>query len=1139
MPNQEAHGVLVKYGPGQAHTAFLEGDSSRHFVMVGGLTNGLLFAPYYEGLAGKLKTREWTVVQPILSSSYTGWGVGSLDQDAHELLLLTCYLKEHRGCTDIIMLGFSTGCQDVVRYVQRSVASEDLPRLRAAILQAPVSDREYLAMSPDTPQLLKQAEALIAQGRGEDIVCRPAALESAPVCARRLQSLAGKGGDDDMFSSDLTDAELQELLGHMAGTPTLVVISGADECLPPHVNGVALGKRLASAIGPSAQSTQDSYLPPEAPSDSDCLRSVQDLPACFRPVFASSFRYFNPVQSECYPSAFGSDLSMVVAAPTGSGKTGVMELAILRLMSRYIKEAGDFCLKPGSLKVIYLAPIRALVQEKAQEWSVKFGERLGLSCKEMTGDSDAQDLQGMDAADIICTTPEKFDAVTRKHKDQGGMRFFGEVALVLIDEVHLLSENRGSALEAGAISRIKMVSKFADMRELPLAKVRFVAVSATIPNIADIGTWLEVPPQNLKVFGEEMRPVRLKVVVRGYNPTKNDFLFERRLNNYISTILAENSKGKPSLIFCSSRKGTTDTAAHLLNLISRQGGQSPYISNSAQYSRLQQAAERVTSKQLQQVLRVGLGFHNAAMESQDRAVVEALFRERDILVLCTTSTLAVGVNLPAHLVVLKGTRRWTSELNEAAGYKEYDRSTCLQMIGRAGRPQYDTEGVAVIMTQKQMVHRYENLASGSELVESQLKGCFAEYLNAEIALRTITDVSMSITWLKSTFLYLRVKKNPGAYGMAALSKVASAAEADKMLQDKLIMATVEVLAKYGLVQTDECGFVLDSQVPGRLMAHHYIRLPTMINIVNVPDHASMPDLLDLIARSDEFSGIKLRRDQKKILNAINKGQGVRFSVTDPAKPQKAKERISTAADKIFILINEALSDRPADTLDFSMKQELEQVLKVGQRIAACMAKYFAHRQQLTATANSLMLTKCLKQRLWENSVQQCRQLRSITRPMAARLLDAGVTSLQQLNATDARRIETVTQQRYPAGSNILHELRATLPPRLQLELLPQGRMSSGRLEMELVLTRVEDPSSAGGERKNYAKLVAGSLHNDALLVHESIVLENFQSPYRVRFVTKTPASGGAAVEVVASVIHDRLVPWTIATSRHQARKCRA
>ena len=71
-------------------------------------------------------------------------------------------------------------------------------------------------------------------------------------------------------------------------------------------------------------------------------------------------------------------------------------------------------------------------------------------------------------------------------------------------------------------------------------------------------------------------------------------------------------------------------------------------------------------------------------------------------VLCTTSTLAQGVNLPAHLVILKGTRRWTHEKGEVPGNREYDRSTILQMIGRAGRPQFDDEGIAILMTPKEV-----------------------------------------------------------------------------------------------------------------------------------------------------------------------------------------------------------------------------------------------------------------------------------------------------------------------------------------------------------------------------------------------------------------------------------------------------
>ena len=130
-----------------------------------------------------------------------------------------------------------------------------------------------------------------------------------------------------------------------------------------------------------------------------------------------------------------------------------MELAILRLLSGCIDQANQFELNPGSLKTVYLAPIRALVQEKVKQWQQTFGMRLGLKCCELTGDTDMADRLHLENADIICTTPEKFgmlnhlvpcrpalslqlnlkvtccvaDAVTRTHKDQGGMQFFSEV----------------------------------------------------------------------------------------------------------------------------------------------------------------------------------------------------------------------------------------------------------------------------------------------------------------------------------------------------------------------------------------------------------------------------------------------------------------------------------------------------------------------------------------------------------------------------------------------------------------------------------------------------------------------------------------------------------------------------------------
>eukprot|EP00955_Chlamydomonas_euryale_P105857 365664-Chlamydomonas_euryale.AAC.15 len=158
---------------------------------------------------------------------------------------------------------------------------------------------------------------------------------------------------------------------------------------------------------------------------------------------------------------------MVVSAPTGAGKTGVLELALLRMLSKQLDRGGlTLQGRRGGAKAVYLAPLRALVQERLGDWRKRFQDRLSLRCIELSGDSEPDRAQ-LESADIICGTPEKFDAITRKLNERGGASFFSDISLVLIDEVHLLGEQeRGSSLEAGVVSRIKSVARFAEMQQV-------------------------------------------------------------------------------------------------------------------------------------------------------------------------------------------------------------------------------------------------------------------------------------------------------------------------------------------------------------------------------------------------------------------------------------------------------------------------------------------------------------------------------------------------------------------------------------------------------------------------------------------------------------------------------------------------
>ena len=220
------------------------------------------------------------------------------------------------------------------------------------------------------------------------------------------------------------------------------------------------------------------------------------------------------------------------------------------------------------------------------------------------------------------------------------------------------------------------------------------------------------------------------------------------------------SEGKPTLVFVNARVSTTKTAAAIVNemrnhFVGAMTREDIDVLNFAAKSISTMSSDHA---KLREMLSQGVGFHHAGMDAQDRLVVEDVFRRGKLPVLVSTSTLALGVNLPAHLVVVKGTHQLEGGQN-----REYDESQVLQMIGRAGRPQFDTSATAVIMTSENRREFYQQLISGSKQIESGLLENLAEHLNTEVVLGTITDVSMALAWLKSTYLYIRAIKNPKYY----------------------------------------------------------------------------------------------------------------------------------------------------------------------------------------------------------------------------------------------------------------------------------------------------------------------------------------------------------------------------------------
>ncbi|KAB0393671.1 hypothetical protein E2I00_008791, partial [Balaenoptera physalus] len=537
---------------------------------------------------------------------------------------------------------------------------------------------------------------------------------------------------------------------------------------------------------PDNEKSLDWFLPPaplisEIPDTQALEEEIEShmlLATKFRSIF-KQFPYFNYIQSKAFDDLLYTDRNFVICAPTGSGKTVLFELAITRLLM-------EVPLPWSNIKIVYMAPIKALCSQRFDDWKEKFGP-IGLNCKELTGDTVMDDLFEIQQAHIIMTTPEKWDSMTRKWRDNSLVQL---VRLFLIDEIHVVKdENRGPTLEV-VVSRMKTVQFLPHAVEntSSIIPMRFVAVSATIPNAEDIAEWLSDGERSaicLKM-DERHRPVKLEKVVLGFPCSNNqtEFKFDLTLNYKISSVIQTYSDQKPTLVFCATRKGVQQAASVLVK-------DAKFIMTVEQKQRLHKCAYSIRDSKLRDILIHGVGYHHAGMELSDRKVVEGAFTVGDLPVLFTTSTLAMGVNLPAHLVVIKSTMHYAGGM-----FEEYSETDILQMIGRAGRPQFDTTATAVIMTRLSTKEKYIQMLACSDTVESRH---LIEHLNAEIVLHTITDVNIALEWIRSTLLYIRALKNPSHYGFASgLSKDGI----ESKLQE-LCLKNLNDLSSLDLIKMDE------------------------------------------------------------------------------------------------------------------------------------------------------------------------------------------------------------------------------------------------------------------------------------------------------------------------------------------------
>ena len=877
---------------------------------------------------------------------------------------------------------------------------------------------------------------------------------------------------------------------------------------------------------------------------------------------ARNDREFNEIQRQMLEFILTqTETSFVCSAPTGSGKTVLMELALLAGLfttttsttttttvgvsttSTTMERRGE-----GRTKVVYLAPLKALVAEKKNDWERRFGNgtRFNLRFVLLTGDvmtRSSEFWREVDRADVILATPEKMDSLSRRHSSNGFFGFFGSISVVLIDEIHVLGDSsRGATLEA-IVSRLKAIGQSLG-EETALHRCRYVAVSATAPNMKEVGEWLSGGSNAVTTtweFGEEYREVRLETVCRDCGYSNNDYLFQNTLNAKLLDVVLDHYERCPSLIFCATPNVALSAAKKLEEDIRHRSNaiRQAFVTDDQAKMKLVQAATRAKNKALKQLLPRGIAFHHGHLEKSDRDLVETLFRERAILALCSTSTLALGVNLPARLVVVCGTKKYKGNGN----YTDIDRGTLLQMAGRAGRPGLDQRGVVVVMTDTHSKPLFENLLHNIEPITSKLEERLPETINAEVVSGVIYSIPSCVQWLTNTFMFTRKK--------CELTSPAPEAEAFRWAK-KLAVKTLDELKAANLCEFNEFTDAsransVSVKEEGRIMSTRYVRFETFKQFQHVLStssvdadeatadastlrkedrykdvlatpsvdtgtasslfqHEGLPasvgkseteilrSVLSATCKAKEFGEICVRKDEKTKLKELNNNIRVPLFRCDKKGNRITKNTpIKSGWEKLYVLTQHELSEakeKENNALVPSLKRDVESLRETAPRLLKAAHELYISRKDFSHAVCAYQLMKSIESKKWYDS----------------QLPHCGTKTLKSLPSEVCVSLE-INNSGGPANDN-LSTPSPLKTPRTKKKIIS---FPSVNIRVEFVSNKRSSGVPFGGLSKNF---IYGNMAEDAESSpravrlpkkHPGVLFVGCEHDNRIIFRTKLPA----------------------------------
>ena len=830
---------------------------------------------------------------------------------------------------------------------------------------------------------------------------------------RRVTSRKTRGGDTDQDAMDIEGGTTESNTNpqHVVNLEDLTFNQGS------HFMANKSCRLPDGSFRSQKKGYEEVHVPALKPAPQDpgeVLYPISRLPKYAQPAF-ENIKTLNRIQTRMVKATLEGDENILLCAPTGAGKTNVALLCILREIGKHVMADGS--INVDEFKMIYIAPMRSLVQEVVGNFSNRL-KSYGLKVSELTGDHQLSREQINETQLIVCT-PEKWDIVTRK----GGERSYTQlVRLIIVDEVHLLHDDRGPVLEAVIARTIRTIETTQDA-------VRFVGLSATLPNYEDVATFLNVKREGLFHFDNSYRPVPLQQQYIGITEKKAIKRFQI-MNDLVYEKTMEHAGKNQVLIFVHSRKETGKTARAIRDACLEKGTIGAFLKEgSASQEILRTEADQNKNLELKDLLPYSIAIHHAGMNRTDRALVEDLFAERHIQVLVSTATLAWGVNLPAHTVIIKGTQVYSPEKGR---WTELGALDVMQMLGRAGRPQYDTLGEGILLTSHNELQYYLSLMNQQLPIESQMISKLVDNLNAEIVLGTVQNTREAAEWLSYTYLYVRMIKEPQLYGVSNESLLV-----DKYLLQRrldLIHSAAIQLDKSHLIRYDRKTGNFQMTEHGRIASHFYCTHETiaMYNQLLKPTLSEI-DLFRIFSLSSEFRHITVREEEKQELMKLLE-----------RVPIPVKESIDEPSAKINVLLQAYISQLKLD--GFALMADMVYITQSAGRLMRAIYEMVLQRQWAQLVEKTLSLSKMIDRRMWQ-SMCPLRQFKKIPDEIIRKIEKKNIT-WERFYDLDAHEIGELVHAP-KLGKQIYKYIHHIPKLELAVHVLPITRST---LKVELTIT---------------------------------------------------------------------------------------